>query len=522
MNLLSNVLATEFNYGDYCRDYNKKIKNNCYGNFLSLYNQYDLKELILYLNELGLVDDIKSIVDKMDKSILYSSFTHGYMHNERVIFFTYILAKLKNLSSEDLEILMDAAKYHDIARINDYEDDIHGLGAANKIEKIVKNKKIYENKENLNLLKFIIDFHSTKDSVFEVLMENYEIEDKERAEILSYTFKASDALDRVRLTMGKKKTDLDPSYFKIPEAFSLIKVAHQLNELYLSQLNLLENKDIYKELEDQIGKDLFFHGIGFDFYKLDSILEYGILSKNMMEQKQINSSVNFNGNNFGNYICVACYGDEYYGKKSAINDFIRNSISFCITDIDVIDGIPVKDLTMSEYINYDKKEPLKANILPDERFVKDSIPLEKINNIVLSKEFMNLNLSQLNYMINSHQSKVIEDKINYFIKNIEKVLGTKLDTSELDNIIEYLKQNESYFKNSYVKDVTKYYELIEKEFNKINIIIGKYFELMFQKLIGKSDIKLFDVMNFIAERHKLKLEELDDVIIFKTEQLTLK
>lgn len=520
--ILSKVLATNFKFGNYCNDYNKKVKNNCYGNFISLCKQYDLKEIIIYLKELNLIDDINNISSKMDRSLLYTSFTHGFMHNERVLFFAYVLAKLKKLTDEDLEILMDAAMYHDIARINDYEDDIHGLGAANRIDKVVKNKKIYENEENLNLLKFIIDFHSTKDEMFQVLLENHEIKDKNRAENLAYSLKAADALDRVRITMGKNKSDLNPKFLKIPEAFYLIKVAHQLNELYLSYLNNLNQKDIYKELNEKTGEEIFFHGIGFDFFKLESILENGILSKNILVQKKINTSSNFNGYNFNDYICVACYGDEYYSEKSAMNGFIRNSIAFYITGIDVLEGTLATDLTVAEFFTHDKKKPLKANIMKDERFVKNYISLDKIKGLVIPKSCLNLSLQDLNYMINSHEYKVIEEKVNYFLKNIEKVLGFNLEKTELNAIMENLLSNELNFKKSYVKDVTKYYEQVEIQFLKINKIIGSYFELMYKKLLGKSDIKLIDVMNYTAEKHNLNIEELNDLILFRSEQLILK
>ena len=73
---------------------------------------------------------------------------------------------MQNVNDIDREIIMDAAKYHDIGRQNNYTDDFHGYVGANKIGNIVGYKAIYQNVDNLNLLKMVIDFHASKDESF--------------------------------------------------------------------------------------------------------------------------------------------------------------------------------------------------------------------------------------------------------------------------------------------------------------------------------------------------------------------
>ncbi len=525
-NILTKVLTTDFNSGDYCNDYKKKLKNNCYDNFISLNKQYDLKEIVSYLKELNLIDDLSSIVSSMDHRLLYLSFTHGYMHNERVIFFAFVLAKLKKLSDEDLEILMDAAMYHDIARMNDVEDNAHGWAAISRIDKIVKNKKIYENEENLNLLKFIIDFHSTQDFMFEVLLENHEILDRERAKTLAYTFKAADSLDIVRLSMGKKVTALNSSYFKIPEAFSLIKVAHQLNEMYLSHLNKLENNKAFDELTDVYDEELFFHGIGFDFFKLESILEKGILSKNKLKNYNLDLSSNYRGYNFNDYICVACYDDQYFCKNSAFNTHIRDYISFYISDINVIEGIPKSSYTNVEFqkiLNENGEQPISNEVYKDERFVKDDIQTEKISGIVIKKENLNKKITEVNYMNVDYHYEIVFNKVNYYILNIQTILGYDIGLNDLNQFLINIKQYELKYNKNDFKDVTSYFEYIQSQLDSINKVIGTYFELMYQKLLGKKDIKVIDVMDYIAKKHNLKInDKFDNLITFSNEQFTLK
>ena len=67
-----------------------------------------------------------------------------------MVLFGYLLGIHENLSSEEFEILTDAAMYHDVGRMDDYEDEFHGYASALKLERILGSKPIYQNHENMD------------------------------------------------------------------------------------------------------------------------------------------------------------------------------------------------------------------------------------------------------------------------------------------------------------------------------------------------------------------------------------
>lgn len=63
-------------------------------------------------------------------SLLYKSQVHGEKHISRVCIFAYYLACIKEFPLEIIRDVLEIAKYHDIGRINDGEDENHGLRGA--------------------------------------------------------------------------------------------------------------------------------------------------------------------------------------------------------------------------------------------------------------------------------------------------------------------------------------------------------------------------------------------------------
>ena len=85
----------------------------------------------------GLDDDyVKIYCDYMndfDRSILYKSDIHGLDHNIRTSIFTLIISSSERIPFDEFKMLLDAAKYHDIGRINDYLDNDHGRRSSERI-----------------------------------------------------------------------------------------------------------------------------------------------------------------------------------------------------------------------------------------------------------------------------------------------------------------------------------------------------------------------------------------------------
>ena len=146
----------------------------------------------------------REIVKNINKGKLYNSMFHGLHHSQKVLLFAYLIGLQENLDEVDMQIIVDAAVYHDIGRTDDSNDSFHGLYGANKIDKVV-TRDIYKEQENLNILKGIIDAHS-QDNKLEIIAINHDVENIERFMKLATILKDADALDRTRFMKTSKAT----------------------------------------------------------------------------------------------------------------------------------------------------------------------------------------------------------------------------------------------------------------------------------------------------------------------------
>lgn len=193
-----------------------------------LFNNF-IKEIREYKN----FNYYMKMMSEIKEDYLYKSIKHGIMHNERVSLFALYIALKQELDLIDLIILIEAAKYHDIGRENDFRDDYHGLRSANMIASIT-NEKLKQN--DLNILASIVECHSYNDEYLidenkiKIILNKYNIDEKKRFIKLARILKDADGLDRVRLSGEKSK--LDENYLRTKEAKKLVKVAYKLFENY--------------------------------------------------------------------------------------------------------------------------------------------------------------------------------------------------------------------------------------------------------------------------------------------------
>lgn len=215
-------------------DYHKKEGNKGYLEFLEINPQQNsLEELLHWYFENEFIKDLQEEIQNMKREYLYNSFIHGINHNERVLFWVYYLSKKCELNETFLRIVLDGAKYHDIGRVNDQLDPSHGSRSASKIEHIVDNE-IYQEKENLDLLKAIVELHSLHDNKVRQVMKKYNIQNKEQFYILFSILKDADALDRIRSTYLKNRfSALNPTYLRLDYSKKLLQATHELNEFYI-------------------------------------------------------------------------------------------------------------------------------------------------------------------------------------------------------------------------------------------------------------------------------------------------
>lgn len=162
-------------------------------------------------------DLLKKAYDSLDEKILFKSRIHGIGHIRRVILFSALNSFLNKLDYMDTQILLKASSYHDIGRVNDGYDTIHGKRSARKLKDLTDFDS-----EDLKICEFVVEYHSQKDSLIDEIFETYTIENKKRAYFLAKLFKDCDGLDRVRIN------DLDTNFLRNESSLKLVDLSYMI------------------------------------------------------------------------------------------------------------------------------------------------------------------------------------------------------------------------------------------------------------------------------------------------------
>lgn len=130
--------------------------------------------------------------------VIFESSIHGYDHILRVLFMVLMFSEYYNLIQWEKDILIYCALLHDIGRINDKKDDLHGRMAIRRIEE-QKIDILHLDSIQKEIAHIIIEYHSLPDQIGYGVFEE--------KELINYVelfniFKDCDNLDRVRL--GRK------------------------------------------------------------------------------------------------------------------------------------------------------------------------------------------------------------------------------------------------------------------------------------------------------------------------------
>ncbi len=145
---------------------------------------------------------------------------HGIHHAERVMFLALNISKLEKYDDKDINILIEASKFHDIGRTHNGVCLVHGMNSNRKI--IRHNLLNGFSNEDENIVKYIIHNHCIHDKDTKNNVDLFSIKDEERAIRLLMVFKDSDGLDRVRVG------DLDPRYLRNKSSKGLVDLAEKL------------------------------------------------------------------------------------------------------------------------------------------------------------------------------------------------------------------------------------------------------------------------------------------------------
>lgn len=485
-----------------------------------LQNKENYPQLSYFLRRLSMKDQEKlmNMITNIQKDKLYKSPIHGIYHSEKVGLFAYLLGKYYELDETDLKILTDAAVYHDFRRESDFEDSLHGLASAICIEKILPLEAVYSSRVNLLLLQAIVDYHSQKDEKLKINFDNYELPEKEfnRYQKLAYLLKDADALDRKRFS-DKCQAHLKPEFLRFSESRHLIKLSEEVNKIYNEVMECNPETEIFLESK----KDDCFHSIGFDFFRIKSVFDHGILSFSEMKEQNLNFPKNFTGGNMNRWISVVPANMEEK-KGTAYYTFIQNGISFLCTNQLLCSPLEHSQKSIAIL----KGLPFNKSDYADERYVLSKIDSSKIVAMFISNNWANKDVNELSYLYNSLYYESLEEKVTYFLNQmgiisfetvpnlIELLAKYKRCLTSFESL-DLFEQDEGAYK------ISESLDAILKEINSsIQTLIHEYYACLFDKKISDK-ITVSEVLQYELSKCDVKvtMKEGTSSLTFFTEEL---
>ncbi len=440
-----------------------------------------------YLNEEEKTK-LLNIIDGIKRNYLYKSDFHGLHHSEKVLLFAYLLGRHEGLSVDELEILMDAAIYHDVGRMNEAEEELHGFITTRKLDEILGTKPLYKDNENMEILKAICDSHSVPDSRMKLIFGNYDIseEKKELFFKLARLLKDADALDRTRFRKTSTAA-LKEEFLRFDYSKSLVELSHNINDYYRM---FICDEHFEEYSRSNVGElTTCLHGIGFNFSALDGILDIGILSEYAKKKFNLKACRNFNGNNGDLWISV-CQGE---GEAKKL--FVDNGIYFECLVPRLIKGEKVVSVARSKGL------PIDSGRYQDERFAFHQIPLDHILSVNVNPEILNMNINLLNYLNGSSNYEALENNINAYLYYLRIKFGY---FPNIDNIVvlkqEFLNAVLVYEKldiDTQKKEQQNFFKKTDLIKSKINHEIANMIQEVFSKALGKENVTVLDVVTYI-------------------------
>ena len=190
---------------------------------------------------------------------------HSLNHIQRVIMFSGILAKNENLTSEETEILLISAAFHDSGRNgSEGENDDHAILSARQVKEYFQNNPdnpFSITPENISMIQAVIEYHEYREpeqgvtdlAKLNELSYKYNIDYDKFASLVkvSELLKDADALDRARF--GKKNENrwsLDSKYLKSDTAksISMLRFSEECNFMFKER----EAQNIEEPSEDMV------------------------------------------------------------------------------------------------------------------------------------------------------------------------------------------------------------------------------------------------------------------------------
>lgn len=235
------------------------------------------------------------------------------------------------------------------------------------------------------------------------------------------------------------------------------------------------------------------HSVMFNPFKLESILQNGIMSFNEASKSNFSFTRNTFGYNFDDYISMTRYMYVSFGdKNTSFYNYTLKGITLIVEDQDFIYNH--KDM----YFNY-----------PDEVFVKDKVDKENIKGILLPLKYLDYLLEELP-MFNLKSTSYVnikhtcDDLINY-LKTLNYDVNMPLYNIYLNDLYQVVLKLQKDENNSMLLE-----EFMECKIS-LNEFIAKEVQNAFDKMFNKNFTTLEEMTTFIAEKYNKKIYYIDNL-----------
>ncbi len=240
-------------------------------------------------------------------------------------------------------------------------------------------------------------------------------------------------------------------------------------------------------MEYKFSDNTLLHGIGFNFFKLESIFNYGLVSLREAEKQGIRYSKNYSGFTPNNMISMVrgLYVNPEV-KDGSYHKYITKGISFIIEDVPFISD------TSSIIIHR-----------PDEVYVKDKILQDKIQGIIIPEETIDMNFEDLPYIATNSESYLNTKNSCELIREYLTEYGYNMDMEEYQDYLRELRAINKACEN--LPKMEENFEELREEFHDslmdFNAFIGHSFKECFKKVLGKENIKPIDVVHYMSSKY---------------------
>lgn len=191
--------------------------------------QISTKDFYNYINKSKYKNILNDYFSSVDHYSLYTHDDHDVNHVNNVTLFAYYLACKEGCFDKDgIRILLEAARYHDIGRINDWEDPMHGKRGAMKYNETFTTLPVNERM----IISFLINAHSLQTKDVETYTKQFfKFAPPAIADLaieMATIIRDADALDRTRF-MYNQYDYINTNYLVHESAKEIIEVSQHLN-----------------------------------------------------------------------------------------------------------------------------------------------------------------------------------------------------------------------------------------------------------------------------------------------------